>query len=178
VADPTPKGNTLEAEIQRLKDQKNLEAIQEQIAKEAERKKAVELLKEQQRQKAEQLAAQKANLAAEARSEEVQRLLQPFLVRRNLQPRLAGASLRWRQTVDEQPMSFSALEGVGALAETVQGLAMLARVGSNREITSPRWEYNPSPRTWSTDTQDRLKQAQDLLRRLGPTLVEEGLLSP
>ena len=173
-----PQVRTLQDAVERISDQAKIDALNEQIAKEAKRKLEEELRKEQQRKLAEQLALQKAKLVEEARSEEVHRLLQPFLERRNLQPRLAGASLRWRQTLDEQPISFSALEGVGALAETVQGLAMLARVGSSREISSPRWEYNPSPRTWSPDTQARLKQAQELLRRLGPTLVEENLLSP
>jgi hypothetical protein len=172
-----PKVTTLQDAVERIKDQSEIDALKKQIADEAERQRKESERRTEELRLAEQRAIQKAKLVAEARSDEVLRVLQPFLGRRSVQPRLAGSSLQWRQTVEQQPMSLSALDNVGALADSVQGLAMLARVGSHRDLSSPRWEFSPSPRTWSSDTQDRLKQAQDLLRRLGPTLVDEGLLS-
>lgn len=173
-----PKSSTLQDAVERISDQGKIDAVKEEIAKAAERERKENERREAELRLAEQRSIQKAKLVAEARSDAVLRVLQPFLERRSIQPRLAGSSLQWRQTVEQQPMSLSALDNVGALADSVQGLAMLARVGSHRELSSPRWEFSPSPRTWSSDTQDRLKQAQDLLRRLGPTLVEERLLSP
>lgn len=169
---------TLEQRVAEISDQQKLDALNKKMAGDAERQRELERLEEVRRKLAKKVAAEKEKLVAEASSAEVQQLLQPFLARRNIQPRLAGASLQWRPTVEQQPMSLSALENVGALADSVSGLSMLARVGSHRELSSPRWEFNPSPRTWTSDTQDRLKQAQDLLRRLGPTLVNEKLLSP
>ncbi len=172
------QGKTLQEKVIEIDDQNKLADLQRKIAKDAERKLIKDREIEARRQLEERLAAEKAKLVEEARSADVQRVLQPFFVRRSVQPRLAGSSLQMRHTLDDQPMSLSALEGVGALAETLNGLSVLARVGSHRELSSPRWDFSSSSRTWSPDTQDRLKQAQDLLRRLGPTLVEEKLLSP
>ena len=172
-----PKVTTLQDTVERIRDQTTIDALNKKIAAETERQRKEDERRAEESRIAGARAIQKAKLVAEARSDEVLRVLQPFLERRSVQPRLAGSSLQWRQTVEQQPMSLSALDNVGALADSVQGLAMLARVGSHRDLSSPRWEFSPSPRTWSSDTQDRLKQAQDLLRRLGPTLVDEGLLS-
>jgi hypothetical protein len=80
-------------------------------------------------------------------------------------------------TFDKKPISWTALKSMGALDESSRGLEVLARIGSHRALEGPRWSYNPSPRTWSADTQQQLKHAQDLLRRLGPTLVAEKMLS-
>ncbi len=179
TAGPSPaQRKTLQEKVIEIDDQSKLADLQLRIAKDAERKLIKDRELEARRLLEERLAADKAKLVEEARSAEVQRVLQPFLVRRSVQPRLAGSSLQMRHTFDEQPMSLSALEGVGALAETLNGLTILARIGSHRELSSPRWDFSSSPRTWSSDTQDRLKQAQDLLRRLGPTLVDEKLLAP
>jgi hypothetical protein len=172
-----PKVTTLQDTVERIRDQTTIDALNKKIAAETERRRKEDERRAEELRIAGERAIQKAKLVAEARSDEVLRVLQPFLERRSVQPRLAGSSLQWRQTVEQKPMSLSALDNVGALADSVQGLAMLARVGSHRDLSSPRWEFSPSPRTWSSDTQDRLKQAQELLRRLGPTLVEEGLLS-
>jgi hypothetical protein len=173
-----PRGATLQEKVTEIDDQNKLQAVKEKIAQDEERRRQKVRDDAVRQQLLERQAAEKAKLVDEARSADVQRVLQPFLVRRNVQPRLAGASVQMRQTFAEEPMSFSALEEMGALAETVDGLSRLARIGSHRELSGPRWEFSPSARTWSTDTRDRLKQAQDLLRRLGPTLVEEKLLSP
>jgi hypothetical protein len=177
LVEPAPKVTTLQDTVERIRDQTTIDALKKKIAAETERQRKEDERRAEELRIAGERAIQKAKLVAEARSDEVLRVLQPFLERRSVQPRLAGSSLQWRQTVEQQPMSLSALENVGALAETLQGLSMLARVGSHRELSGPRWEFSPSSRTWSADTQDRLKQAQELLRRLGPTLVEEGLLA-
>ena len=81
------------------------------------------------------------------------------------------------KTFDKQPMSLTALRSMGALDETTRGLEILARIGSHRELDGPRWSYSPSPRTWTPDVHEQLKRAQDLLRRLGPTLKAEKMLS-
>lgn len=174
---PSP-GKTLQEKVAEIDDQNKIAANQKKMDQDAKRKRDDEDARQKKEEEGRRRAVEEAWLMEEARSEEVQRVLQPFLTKRNLQPRLAGASLQWQHTTNLEPMSLLALENVGALDDTVQGLSMLARVGSHRELSSPRWDYNPSSRTWSGDTQDRLKQAQDLLRRLGPTLVKEHLLSP
>lgn len=167
----------LEAAVERKRDAAKLRALNEARKLEANQEAAETARRLVDEELARELAREKATLVKEARSSEVTLLLQPFLVPRNLQPRLAGASVQMRRTFEKKPMSLSALQSMGALDQSVRGLEVMVRVGSHRELDVPRWEYRPSPRTWSTETQEKLQTAQDLLRRLGPTLVEEGLLS-
>lgn len=173
-----PKPESLGAAVQRIGDQEEIREVQREMAREKEYKE--EEVRARQRKDAanRERAARESQLREEAHSAEVQRVLRPFLARRNLQPRLAGSSLQLYKTFEEQPMSLGALDSVGALHESAQGLSMLARIGSHRGLGSPRWDYPSSPRTWSPETEKKLKEAQDLLRRLGPTMVSEGLLSP
>ena len=75
-------------------------------------------------------------------------------------------------------MSLSRLEGMGALAESLDRLKILARVGASRKLPEPRWTFHHEPGNWTPDNQKLLQQAQDMLRKYGTVLVEAGLLSP
>ena len=75
-------------------------------------------------------------------------------------------------------MSLSALKGIGALEPTTEGLKWLARVGGSRKLPSPRWGVASQPGNWSEDDKKLLKEAQALLRELGPVLVKDDKLSP
>ncbi len=153
----------------------------ERIAAEREREK--QQLAEKRKEEAE-AAAEKRRLAEEAllaraRSAEVQSTLAIFLHKRDVQPQKAGpGSVNFRSTFDAAPMSLSALKGIGALEPTTEGLKWLARVGGNRKLSSPRWGVASQPGNWSEDDKKLLKEAQDLLRELGPILVKDGKLSP
>ena len=103
----------------------------------------------------------------------------PFLHSRGVQPRkVGGGSVQFRSTFEESPMSLSALKGMGALEPSTEGLKWLARVGGHRKLSGPRWGVNSQPNNWSEDDKRLLKEAQQLLRELGPILVKDGKLSP
>ena len=113
-----------------------------------------------------------------AQSPEVQSALGLFLAPRSVQPRLSGSSIVMEKTFDERPMSLSRLEQIGALEPTREGLKLLARVGTDRDLPQPRWSFPAEPGNWSPENEAVLKTAQSLLRTYGTTLVRLGQLSP
>lgn len=154
---------------------------QEKLAAEREREKQrlAEKRKEEADAAAEKKRLEEEALIARARSAEVKATLAPFLKKRGVQPRKAGpGSIGFRATFDEAPMSLSALKGIGALEQSTEGLKWLARVAGSRKLPTPRWGVASQPGNWSEDDKELLKEAQQLLRELGPTLVKEKLLSP
>ena len=136
-------------------------------ADEAERKRQHDL-KEQQ----------EAELLAKATAPEVKMLLAPFLEPRTIQPSLAGTfSIKWERTYDKKPMSLGKLIGIGALDDSVDGLKKLALIGGHRKLPEPKWSIYTQPNSWSPEDEERLKQAQLMLRDYGPTLVKAKWLS-
>lgn len=151
----------LEAQIERDKKQK------------AEDRKRAAQLAEQKRQQEQQ----EAELLEKATSAEVTAILAPFLEPRDIQPRMSGSSVKLRKTVDKQPMSLSAIQGMNALAPSIDGLKRLAKLGGHRKLSAPRWAVHSQPGNWSDDDREMLKKAQQLLREYGPILVKAGKLS-
>lgn len=175
----------LEEQLKQEKARKAQEAAdkREQEKLDAEREREKERLAAKRKEEAEAAAEkkrlEKEALLARARSSEVQSTLAIFLHKRDVQPQKVGpGSVNFRSTFDAAPMSLSALKGIGALEPTTEGLKWLARVGGNRKLSSPRWGVASQPGNWSEDDKKLLKEAQELLRALGPTLVEAKLLSP
>ncbi len=118
-------------------------------------------------------------LVAEATRPEVTALLAPFLTHRYVQPReMAGTTLRFKKTVDESPISLTALNGINALADSEAGLVRLATLGGHWQLSEPRWSMKSQAKYWSDEDREMLKKAQDMLRIYGPTLVQQGLLAP
>ncbi len=116
---------------------------------------------------------------AEATRPEVTALLAPFLTHRYVQPReMAGTTLRFKKTVDESPISLTALNGINALADSEAGLVRLATLGGHWQLSEPRWSMKSQAKYWSDEDRKMLKKAQDMLRIYGPTLVQQGLLAP
>lgn len=118
-------------------------------------------------------------LVAEATRPEVTALLAPFLTQRYVQPReMAGATLRFKKTVEESPISLTALNGINALADSEAGLVRLATLGGHWQLSEPRWSMKSQAQYWSDEDREMLMKAQDMLRIYGPTLVQQGLLAP
>lgn len=85
----------------------------------------------------------------------------------------------------KQPVSYSALKRVGALEDSDKGLAILFRVGGSKSATQqndrplgafPR--MNSISELQKPNTVARVKEAQQLLRKYGVFLIEDGLLTP
>jgi hypothetical protein len=149
----------------------NAEQASQQRALDAERVRAEEEAKQQS-------LREKELLIERSRSTEVANLLAPFFHPRDVQPKMSGASLRLRKTLETKPMSLSALQAIGALDAGIDGLKRLASAGGDRELSDPKWSVHSQPGNWSDGDKKMLQDAQRLLVELGPTLVEVGLLSP
>ena len=174
LAAPTTIGSRIEesdakAAVSRLDRQieRDKKAEAEREADEAERKRLQDL-KEQR----------EAELLAKATSPEVKMLLAPFLEPRTIQPSLSGTfSIKWVRTYDKMPMSLGKLMEIGVLDESELGLKKLALVIGNRKLPEPKWSIASQPNNWSPEDEERLKQAQQMLRDYGPTLVKAKWLS-
>lgn len=128
------------------------------------------------------IEAERIRLRQEAQNPETQSLLAPLLAKGYTQP---GQNDR---LLDAQPVSFAALRQVGALERTDDGLFALAKVASkklagkgrtmtNRDWDRPTWGGPESWKDWTNEQRQRLLKAQETLNRLGPTLIELGLLA-
>ncbi len=147
-------------------------AVLQDLDAQIEREAAAQIL---ERARAEEAQA----LVAEATRPEVTALLAPFLTHRYVQPReIAGTTLRFKKTVDESPISLTALNGINALANSETGLVRLATLGGHWQLSEPRWSVKSQAKYWSDEDREMLKKAQDMLRIYGPTLVQLGLLAP
>lgn len=136
--------------------------------------------------------AKKIELVQRARSPHVQQDLQPFLAIGYWQP---GDRVR-RATLDELPMSFSKIKAFGALEDNRQGLIQMMTLVSTRRIFDAKHTATHShthdhlddmrpklsfPQDFNQMTREQIHEVQRiqaLLRELGDTLVEEGLLAP
>jgi hypothetical protein len=119
-----------------------------------------------------------ADLLARATSPEVKSLLAPFIEPRTMQPSLSGTfSIRWVHTDEKKPMSLKKLNEIGALEDSTPGLQKLALIGGNRKLPQPKWSVASQPNHWSSEDEERLRQAQQTLREYGAILTDVGLLS-
>lgn len=125
-----------------------------------------------------------ARLVAKAKSPEVKRYLATFLAKSYFQPTGNYLSIRYERTTEELPVSFTRIESSGALDPSVQGLRTLVILASsgfsppNNWHGRPPWNFDIGTFSWSKSDQDFIQKAQDLLRELGPTLVELKMLAP
>ena len=81
---------------------------------------------------------------------------------------------------EKKPLSYTDLQGFGALEPTFDGLQKLVSIGIGRDNDRPRWENirGPSAYSWrrASEKVEFVKDAQHLLIELGPVLVEMKLL--
>ena len=120
--------------------------------------------------KARQLAEEEeAKLVVECHSAEVHAMLSPFLIDKS---DLGSTSTR-RRTAG---VSLTEIVNCGALIDSQNGRKALAQLGTNRKLRQ-HWPFGTQPTSWTPEVEQLLGDAQELLRRLGATLVSEGLLA-
>lgn len=147
---------------------------------EAERAVAEQELAEVARRKAAiEAETKKTALIARCHEADVRETLAPFLSKGYYQPGAKSLSL------EKAPMSYAALQEVGALQPTARGIGLLLSVGSSskndRQQRLAKLPFIDNFDVWFSRNLDRYeegKKIQKLLIELGPTLVEEKLLSP
>lgn len=118
--------------------------------------------------------AEKQQKIQKAQSAEVRALLAPFLAEGYAQPGRAAGGF------DKGPVSFKAIQAYGALDPSTTGLKQLHNLGNNKTLDKerPRWGHSFPFSSIQPSQRDQVRKAQDLLRELGPTLVELGMLAP
>jgi hypothetical protein len=106
-------------------------------------------------------------LAERARSAEVAVTLGPYL-----EPGFAQLDNTFGDV--KRPFSFSELDATGALNPTLEGWRTLHQIArSRRDTARTRWAYEPG----DEGLQD-VQIAQQMLRDLGPTFVDLGMMRP
>lgn len=141
-------------------------------------------MKSEQEQAAIRAQAEKDKLIARAKTPEVRRYLATFLAKGYFQPTGSYASIKYERTTEELPVSFTRINSSGSLDKSIQGLRPLAILASpgfsppNSWHDRPAWQFDLSTFSWSKSDQEFIQRAQDLLRELGPTLVELKMLAP
>ncbi len=83
--------------------------------------------------------------------------------------------------LEKKPLSYTELQGFGALEPNFDGFQKLVSIGIDRDNDRPRWENikGPSAFSWrrSPEKVQFVQDAQKILIDLGPVLVEMKLLS-
>jgi hypothetical protein len=153
--------------LQDLQAQQHREAIVHQAEAKVEDKKA-DARAEEKRQE-----ALKIPLRQRASDPALKALLAPFITPGYHQ--LKGSSY------DKAPLSYTDLQGCGALEASLPGLTKLVQIATyvgDRE--RPRWELRGGRLGWGhfQESIEKAKEAQQALIELGPVLVELGMLSP
>jgi hypothetical protein len=112
---------------------------------------------------------------AEAKSSKVRSSLRFFFTPGYLQPCANGVE----RTPHKKPISLSGLQAVGALDDSTKGLQKLYFVVCHgQDKDRPRWGTETNVEFIPSKEFERLRTAQNYLRRLGDALVELELLSP
>jgi len=130
-----------------------------------------------------QSKAERAKLIARAKSPDVQRYLATFLAKGYTQPVGNNMGIRYERTTQETPISFSRLQTSGALENSMQGLKTLNLIASEGWSPPNKWHDRPAwqialDQPFTKSDQEFVQRAQDLLRELGPTLVDLKMLAP
>lgn len=123
----------------------------------------------------------KKELFAKCDDPTVKETLAPFISEGYWQP--AGSGIVGRKGTAKGGMSLKAISGYGALGPGDGGVAKLWRIACSPNNDRPRWSgtsQNESDgrtlKRLSGETIEKVKRARDLLKELGATLVERGLL--
>lgn len=124
--------------------------------------------------------AERVRLASKAKSPDVQRILKPFTEKGYVQPYNQGGVVGFKKTTVHSPMSYTAIESLGALEPTMKGLNALNTlvIGNTLNDRATRWQFHVYSENWSRSDQDYIQKVQETLRELGPTLVEMEMLAP
>jgi hypothetical protein len=163
TAETRRKRDELEADNARRKAEAEL-AHQTELARAADAEEARRAQKEQDRHDAE--------------SREVRAALGFFFAKDFLQPTRGPGYNGMEQTGKSGPLSFSRLESCGALSQDRKGLQTLLWIVTNTwDKSRPTWGVSTGLDGLSSADMQKLTQAQDYLNRLGPTLVEMGMLA-
>ena len=117
--------------------------------------------------------ARKVELRKKASEPSVQVKLAPFIQKGYWQ--IVGYS------TEPKPLSFTALQSIGALDDSIKGMGALIRIATRQDDkVRSRWKLVGGSVYFQkySESMEKVKEAQNLLIELGPVLVEMGKLQP
>lgn len=129
----------------------------------------------------EQLARHQRSESYARDQDEIARLLKPFISPGYFQ--LRDTPDDWVKQVDAKPLSYRALDRLGALSPNINGVQALARIGGlavwhHPKSARPMGAFPPH-NAWSESRNiESIKRAQQLLKEHSVHLIEVGLLQP
>lgn len=155
----------------RARDAASFERKQQEYQRQLELAKqlAAEAASHRQIRNVEAVAARQ-RLTAYAQSEEVRPFLLPFTTP-------GYEQLDGTRTSSPRPYSWKKLQASGALVDRSGFDIMLQLVSTSKDKDRPRWFPNGTY-DGAHHHRDQIREMQRLLRELGPTLVEVGMLDP
>ncbi len=203
VTQTAEAANMREIQIGKKKAEQELQMMQLEIEKLKAEFKLLEARKQAEIQLTHQQVSTREKITLLENRKAIQKL-RPFTAKGYWQPGSASRSA----SLKKEPMSFSKLEQFGALNEGHAGLSRLLAVANKTGMTirhgsgyshlgriprtysgrqasrnhldtdRPKWSYKSFFYQLSTEDLIRVKEVQDLLIDLGPTMVEQGMLAP
>ena len=132
--------------------------------------------------------AKREVLRVKAKTDEVKKYLGHLFVESYYQPTYfekqnAGRWLHMERTDKKLPMSYARIVQHGGTADGLEGLYALNMLSGAcgtyniEKYERPMIKASYDPNRWTNDRHEFLEKGRDLLKELGPILVEEGLLS-
>lgn len=175
------RGELVQAEKDKVAAEKNVELArieQERRMREQEAAEIAEQAEARQRAFEEQQSKEELEreLARDMRT--VRSVLSPFITpaRTQIGQRGFGA------TLEPTPVSFSGLKGAGALEVSLDGVHELFLLGNTTANGRPRGGFPGPYKSLAIASRPEIRvavqEAQALLNKYGPLLVEQGLLAP
>lgn len=168
--DALSKGQELDAQL-RTKQKEAAERMAKAQEESLDNKaKLAEKSAIQDKQIAKEEAAEEA-LVKLAKSPDVQKRLAPFITPGMVQYSKSGAFYHAQD--EAKPLSFSAMNTAHALAPDERGRRTLVILATHKGNDRPHWHTPTTSEDWKW-----VKENQEYLRQLGPTLITLGMLLP
>ena len=164
------KGQELDAQV-RAKQKETAERLAKAHEESLDNKaKIAEKAAKQDKQIAIEEADEEA-LVKLAKSPDIQKRLAPFITPGMTQ--FSGSGMFYNAPDEAKPLSFSIINKANALSPNERGRTKLVILATSRGNDRPKWHTPVTSQDWKW-----VKENQEYLRQLGPTLIELGMLLP
>ena len=106
-----------------------------------------------------------------AKSPDIQKRLAPFITPGMTQ--FSGSGMFYNAPDEAKPLSFSIINKANALSPNERGRSKLVMLATSRGNDRPKWHTPTTSQDWKW-----VKENQEYLRQLGPTLIQLNMLLP
>jgi len=168
--DALSKGQELDSQV-RAKQKETAERLAKAHEESLDNK---AIIAEKSSKQEKQIAIEEADeeaLVKLAKSPDIQKRLAPFITPGMKQ--FTASGMFYSAPDEAKPLSFSIINRIRALSPDERGLSKLAMLATSKENDRPKWHTPTTSQDWK-----RVKENQEYLRQLGPTLIQLKMLLP